>query len=52
MGRGERWQTQVIQVWNATHTLPSPEEAGLGVAEGSSDNAPKKTPKPKHWWWM
>ena len=33
IGRGDRWQSQVMQQWWATHTLPPPEEVGLPEAE-------------------
>jgi hypothetical protein len=54
IGRGDRWQAQVIQQWNDTHTLPTPEEAGLPVLPGKSpDQQPQKSPpKPKRWWRM
>jgi hypothetical protein len=52
ISRGDRWQTQVIQQWNDTHTLPTPEEAGLPVGAGKSpEQQPQKAPpKPKKWW--
>jgi hypothetical protein len=52
IGRGDRWQTRVIQQWNDTHTLPTPEEAGLPLAAGKSpEQQPQKAPpKPKKWW--
>ena len=34
VGRGERWQSQVMQQWFATHTLPAPAEAGLPEGAG------------------
>ena len=43
IARGEKWQSQVIQQWYDTHTLPTAEEAGLPVA--SDLKAPQ--PKPK-----
>jgi hypothetical protein len=54
MARGDRWQTQVIQQWNDTHTLPPPQEAGLPVPESKAPEiAPKKLPdKSKKWWQM
>jgi hexosaminidase len=54
MARGDRWQTQVIQQWNDTHTLPPPQEAGLPVPEPKAPEiAPKKLPdKSKKWWKM
>jgi hypothetical protein len=48
IGRGDRWQTQVIQQWNDTRTLPEPEQAGLPA---STQKPPEKPPqKPKKWW--
>jgi len=48
IARGDRWQTQVIQQWNETHTLPTPEEAGLPT---SAQKPPVKAPqKSKKWW--
>ena len=55
MGRADRWQTQVIQHWYDTHTLPPPEEAGLPASpnQGQPENAPKKLQqKSKKWWKM
>jgi hypothetical protein len=54
MQRGERWQTQVIQHWDDTHTLPPPEEAGLPASpETQQDNPPRKLQqKSKKWWKM
>jgi hypothetical protein len=53
IARTDHWQSQVIEQWRATHTLPSPQDAGLPVAPGTADeNAPKKPPKPKRWWRM
>jgi hypothetical protein len=44
IARGDRWQSQVIQQWRDTHTLPTLEEAGL-TAEPQ-----KPATKPKRWW--
>jgi hexosaminidase len=54
MARADRWQTQVIQQWHDTHTLPPPEEAGLPAPEPKAPEiAPKKLPeKSKKWWKM
>jgi hexosaminidase len=49
IGRGDRWQTTVIQKWNETHTLPTPEEAGLPVPE---QNGGSTMPKKQHHWWQ
>jgi len=46
--RGDRWQTQVIQQWNETHTLPTPEEAGLPAA--AQTPAPKPQKRSGRWW--
>jgi hypothetical protein len=48
IARSDRWQTQVIQQWNETHTLPRPEEAGLPTAAQSQ---PPKQPKKSGKWW-
>ena len=40
IARGDRWQSQVIQQWNDTQTLPTAEEAGL---TGLTQIAAKKT---------
>jgi hexosaminidase len=52
IARGDKWQSQVIQHWYDTHTLLTPEEAGLPVTV-----APEPPPKPlrnsgksKKWW--
>jgi hypothetical protein len=51
--RGDKWQSQVIQHWYDTRTLPSPEEAGLPAAAGSApDVQPQKPPKVRKWWKM
>lgn len=52
IARGDRWQTQVIEQWDDTHTLPPSAEAGLPVAGQSSDELHQKPPKPRHWWRM
>ena len=46
--RSDRWQTQVIQQWNETHTLPTPEEAGLPAA--AQTPAPKPQKRSGRWW--
>jgi hexosaminidase len=48
IARGDRWQTQVIQQWYDTHTLPTPEEAGLPVA---AQKQPEKPPAKSGKWW-
>jgi hypothetical protein len=50
IARGDKWQSQVIQHWYDTHTLPTPEEAGLPVAPAPQLPAPKPLPKSKRWW--
>jgi hexosaminidase len=50
IGRSDRWQTQVIQQWHDTHTLPTPEEAGLPEAP-SPQVTPAKEPKKSGKWW-
>ena len=50
IGRADRWQTTVIQQWNETHPLPTPEEAGLPTAPGKTPEPPQKTKKHKTWW--
>jgi hexosaminidase len=53
IGRGDKWQTQVIQHWYDTHTLPPPDEAGLPTGAGPAvPVAPQKPPKSSHWWKM
>ena len=54
IARADRWQTQVIEQWHDTHTLPPPEEAGLPAPEPKAPEiAPKKLPqKSKKWWKM
>ena len=48
IGRGDRWQSQVIQQWNEVHTLPTAEEAGLpAVSQKEPEKAAKKAGK---WW--
>jgi len=42
IARADRWQSDVIQQWNDTHTLPTAEEAGLTVA---AEKPAKKAPK-------
>jgi hexosaminidase len=50
IGRADRWQTNVIQQWYDTHTLPTPEEAGLPTPP---NKAPEPAQKPKkHKWWQ
>jgi hypothetical protein len=44
IARGDKWQSQVIQQWYDTHTLPTAEEAGL-ITAASEKKAPQ--PKPK-----
>jgi len=48
MGRADRWQTQVIEQWNETHTLPTAEEAGLPA---TTQKEPEKVPKKPGKWW-
>ena len=35
IGRADRWQSQVVQQWRDTHTLPLPEAIGFPAAEDS-----------------
>lgn len=49
IARADRWQSRVIQRWDDTHTLPSPEEAGLPSSTGDQQPQP---PKSKKWWRM
>jgi len=44
IARGEKWQSQVIQQWYDTHTLPTAEEAGLPPLASSQ---PPPTPAPR-----
>jgi hexosaminidase len=48
IARGDRWQSQVIQGWYDTRTLPTPEDAGLPAAP---PKAPVKEPKKSGKWW-
>ena len=48
IARGDRWQTQVIQQWYDTHTLPTAEEAGLPA--GTAKEPEKAPKKPGKWW--
>jgi hexosaminidase len=48
IARGDRWQSQVIQGWYDTRTLPTPEDAGLPAA---LLKAPVKEPKKSGKWW-
>jgi len=48
IARGDHWQTEVIQQWNETHTLPSAEEAGLPPAP---QKAPERLPRKTGKWW-
>jgi hexosaminidase len=50
IARADRWQSTVIQQWNETRTLPTPEEAGLPVTPGKTAEQPQKPPKAKRWW--
>ena len=59
IARGDLWQYHVIQQWNDTHTLPTPEEAGLPApgtkAQGqqpSGQQPQNAQPKSKKWWKM
>jgi hexosaminidase len=53
IGRSDRWQTQVIQPWYETHTLPTAEEAGLPVSSAPMpEQQAQKPPKAKRWWRM
>jgi hypothetical protein len=54
IARADRWQTQVIQQWYDTHTLPTPEEAGLPAPAASAQGQQphKAPPKAKKWWRM
>ncbi len=47
IARADGWQSQVIQQWNETHTLPTAEEAGLPAAQKAPE---KPQPKSKRWW--
>jgi hypothetical protein len=49
IARGDKWQSQVIQHWYDTHTLLTPEEAGLPVTV-APEPPPKPLPKSKKWW--
>jgi hypothetical protein len=48
INRGDLWQTQVIQQWHDTHTLPTPEEAGLPAGP---QKQPEKPPAKSGKWW-
>jgi hypothetical protein len=52
IGRGDRWQTDVIQQWYDTHTLPVPDQAGLPASAQNQPQKPAEKPpsKPKKWW--
>jgi hexosaminidase len=51
IARADRWQSLVIQQWNETRTLPTPEEAGLPVPPGkTAEQQPQAPPKHKKWW--
>jgi hexosaminidase len=51
--RSDKWQTQVIQPWYETHTLPTAEEAGLPApAAPLQDQQAQRPPKARHWWRM
>jgi len=50
IARADRWQSTVIQQWNETRTLPTPEEAGLPVAPGNAPEPRQKPAKHKKWW--
>jgi hypothetical protein len=52
IGRGDRWQTDVIQQWYDTHTLPAPDQAGLPASAQKPSQKPSEKPpsKPKKWW--
>jgi hypothetical protein len=50
IARADKWQSTVIQQWNETRTLPTPEEAGLPVAQGKAPEQPQKPAKKKRWW--
>ena len=43
IGRGDKWQSQVIQQWYDTHTLPTAEEAGLAPAVSEQKAPPAKS---------
>jgi hexosaminidase len=47
IARGDKWQSEVIQHWYDTHTLPTPEEAGLPTLDLQTHKA---EPKVKRWW--
>jgi hypothetical protein len=51
IARGDKWQSQVIQHWYDTHTLLTPEDAGL-PATVAPETQPQKPPKARHWWKM
>ena len=48
ISRSEKWQSQVIQQWYDTHTLPTPEEAGLPTSDQKSQNPAPKKPSRHH----
>jgi hypothetical protein len=50
IGRGDRWQSHVIQHWYDTRTLPTPEEAGLPDASAAAAPQPAEKPAKKPWW--
>lgn len=50
IGRADKWQTTVIQQWYDTHTLPTPEEAGLPTTPDKTPEPARPTKKHKRWW--
>ena len=48
IARDDKWQSQVIGQWHESHTLPTPEDAGLTAPEGTQK--PEKPKKSGHWW--
>src|SRR5208282_3097961 len=49
IARGDKWQSEVIEQWHNTHTLPTAEEAGLPTPTPDLQT-PKMAPKAKRWW--
>jgi hexosaminidase len=51
IARDDKWQSQVIGQWYESHTLPTPEDAGL-PAPPLAPKPPEKQPKKKSgkWW--
>jgi hexosaminidase len=47
IARGDKWQSQVIEQWHSTHTLPTAEEAGLPAPP---QPAPAKPTAKGKWW--